>query len=288
MRPTETSYDELITRYLEEGMDAAEKQHFEAELSHNKKLKLALNLHREIHKVITNEGQMHFREKLDAVYQELFGGRGGSLLRLDSRGMNHLLIAASIITIVGLTFFFKWVFREGNPEMAEQNIPVMADSTMNQAADTSIRQTPNESLRFRGHYRPPGEVFRDNKDLLAADTKSPARRKVKPEELMAEAYQLQPDLVNLLKAPMRAVGFTLLEPQDSMIYPQGEAITFKWKTGIQQPLYLEIINRHNKVIEKVALPEGGEWKWEYSVPGIYIFRIRTINRPYFYSFSVIN
>lgn len=95
-----------------------------------------------------------------------------------------------------------------------------------------------------------------------------------------ERYQITPAYSELLHNVYRSNWFSLSSPEDSVLFSQGDSITFSWESNIKEPLYFDILDRHGSVVYTQTKPIQSPWTFKPVLgPAIYMYRFSTKDQP---------
>ncbi len=282
-------FDEIIERYNEGELKGEELKLFLNELKTNPLLARDFDLHKKIDEAIMMDDQDNFRKKLDEIYRSL------ELLTKKQKFFNkrrrYFLLAASIVIVLGIIFVISSLTKDKPKDIAEEAGQGIKDTAVITKGRLDLITIIPDSLKETKDTLMPGQKrsrVKDNEESeeLASENKS---RKVKPGEFVGESYRLHPALVGMIGAITRMGYFENISPPDSLLYKSGEEMVFKWKTGIEKELYLEIVDSRTEPVFRSGKLEGGSYTYAQSLsPGIYLFRYRTKEEVVFTGLFFVN
>ncbi|MEE4255673.1 MAG: hypothetical protein V2I47_01410 [Bacteroidales bacterium] len=251
-----------IDKYLKEFEDFSqghlseqEKVAFEEKLATDQEMQGAWKEYQSIMKALSDKESVSLRVLLNRISSR--DRQGVKIHKLSNSLWFRLSAAAMFIVFIGCLLYFFCTKR--NQEFA----------TNDGLIDTLIME-PGDSNTL---------VFNDTNPAIVKENQgihSPQIASIYDDD----RYQIAPTYAELLHNVYRSNWFRLTSPEDSVLFSQGDSITFSWESNIYEPLYFDILDRHGSVIYRKTNPIQSPWTFKPILdPAIYMYRFSTKDQP---------
>jgi len=251
-----------IDKYLKEFEDFSqghlseqEKVAFEEKLATDQKMQDAWKEYLSIMNALSDKESVSLRVLLNRISSR--NRQGVKIHKLSNSFGFRLSAAAVFIIFIGCLLYFFCAKR--NQEFA----------TNDELIDTLIME-PGDSNTL---------VFKDTNPAIVKENqevRSPQIASIYDDE----RYQIAPAYAELLHNVYRSNWFRLTSPEDSVLFSQGDSITFSWESNIHEPLYFDILDRHGSVIYRQTKPIQSPWTFKPILDSaIYMYRFSTKDQP---------
>jgi len=261
---TKLEYLKYIENFFSGNMSKQEKERFQEEMKSNKTLAGEFREYTLLTDSIRDNELLDFHKTIRKTFKEWQQNNKGFLQKYLSN--KYWMAAAAVITILliaGITAIIIEITR--SPEKIEiyaqdSTLKIETDSIKNilplyeqdQIADEN---TNNEKVIFE--------------EQLAIETSI---------DFSKEINKISPIYKELLNSNMRSGQFLLINPLDSAIFKQGEAINIEFKTELAL-INLDILNHKGK-LKKSLQNISSAYQFQNDLPpGAYLLRFQTYEEP---------